>query len=69
MAQGVALLGGVVLLEYLWPCWNRCTTVGMVFKIFILAAWKPVFYLPLEQDVEFSAPPTHACLDAAMLLP
>jgi hypothetical protein len=50
-AQGVALLGGVALL------WGKCVTVGVGFKTFILAPWKPVFCLPLDQDVELSAPP------------
>jgi hypothetical protein len=26
-----------------WHCWSRCVTVGVGFKTFILAAWKPVF--------------------------
>jgi hypothetical protein len=34
---------GVVLLEGVGPCWNRCVTVGVGFKTFILAAWKAVF--------------------------
>ena len=25
--QGVALLGGVALLEWVWPCWSRCSIV------------------------------------------
>jgi hypothetical protein len=50
LAQGAALLGGVVL-------WNRCVTVGVGFNTLVLAAWKPVFCLPLEQDIEFLAPP------------
>ena len=28
LAQGVAPLGGVALLEKLWPCWKRCGLVG-----------------------------------------
>jgi hypothetical protein len=43
LAQGVALFGDVALLEWVWPCWSRCVTVGVGFKTFILAAWKPVF--------------------------
>jgi hypothetical protein len=43
-AQGVALLGGVALLEWMWPCWSRCVTVGVSFKTLILAAWKLVFH-------------------------
>jgi hypothetical protein len=34
-AQGVALLG-VALLEWVWPCWSRCVTVGVDFKTLIL---------------------------------
>lgn len=26
--QGVALLEGWVLLEWVWPCWSRCVTGG-----------------------------------------
>ena len=35
-AQGVSLLQGVVLLDRMWPCWNRCITVSVGFKILIL---------------------------------
>ena len=28
LAQGVALLGGMALLEEVWPCWIRCVTVS-----------------------------------------
>jgi hypothetical protein len=30
------------LLGWVWPCWSRCVTVGVGFKILILAAWKSV---------------------------
>jgi hypothetical protein len=43
LAQGVALLRGVALLEYLWPCLSRCVTVGMCFNTLVLTAWKLVF--------------------------
>ena len=43
LAQGVALLGGVAFLEYVWPCWSRCVTVEVDFKTLALAVWKPVF--------------------------
>ena len=47
LAQGVALIGiGVALL-------SRYVTVGVGFKTLILADWKPVFCLPLDEDVEF----------------
>ena len=46
---GVALEGevwpcweGVALLEKVWPCLTRHVTVGVGFKILILAAWKSV---------------------------
>ena len=58
--------------EHAWPrgwhCEEVCVTVGMGFKTLILAAWKSVFsWLPLEQDVELSAPSEHACLNSALL--
>jgi hypothetical protein len=47
---------GVALMEWVWPWWSKCAlggvvvtlvenfvTVGMGFKIPLLAAWKPVF--------------------------
>ena len=56
LAQGVALLGGVTLLEWVWscgegvalmewawPCWSRCVTVGMGLETLLLAAWMTVF--------------------------
>ena len=27
--QGVALLGGVTLLEWVWPCWSGCDLAGV----------------------------------------
>jgi hypothetical protein len=42
---------GVALLEEVCHC-------GCGLKILVLAAWKPVFScLPLDEDVELSAPP------------
>jgi hypothetical protein len=43
LAQGMALLEGVALLEWVWPCWSRCVTVVVGYKTLILASWKPVF--------------------------
>jgi hypothetical protein len=40
-----------------WPCWSRCVTVGVGFKTLVIAVQKPVFCLPLDEDVEFSVPP------------
>ena len=37
--------------------YSRCAIVGVGFTTLILTAWKPVFCLPLEQDVELSGPP------------
>jgi hypothetical protein len=57
VGPGVALLGSVALLEKEWPCLRKCVTVVVDFKTLILAPWKPVLScLPLEEDVEFSAP-------------
>ena len=58
LAQGVALLGGVALLELVCHCGRGLYTLT-------LTAWKQ---LPLEQEVELSQLlQCHACLDAAML--
>jgi hypothetical protein len=63
LVQGVALLGGVALLEWMWPCWSSCVTVGIGFKTLILAAWKPVFsYQPSDEDVELAASPAPCLL-------
>ena len=71
VSHGVTLLGGVTLLEQVWPCWKNCLSVGVGFETLLLAKWEPV-WLPLDEDVELSAPPApclhghcHAsCLDA-----
>ena len=56
LAKGVALLAGVTLLEWVWPCWRKCVTVGVGFATLFLAVWKTaVFCSPLEQDVDFSS--------------
>ena len=31
--RGVALLGGVALLEEVWPCWRKCVTVEVGFEV------------------------------------
>jgi hypothetical protein len=28
LSQGKALLGGVALLEWVWPCWRKCIKCG-----------------------------------------
>jgi hypothetical protein len=39
-----------------WPCWSDVLLWAWAFLV--LATWKPVFScLPLDEDVEFSAPP------------
>jgi len=70
LPQGVALFGGVALLEWMWPCWSKCVTVGVGFKTLLLAAWKSVFHQqPSDEAVEAQLLLHHACLEAAMLLP
>ena len=50
---GVALLGGVALLQLLWHCWGNCISVH--------------FLLPSDQDVELSAFFHYkVCLNAAL---
>jgi hypothetical protein len=67
----VALLGGVALLQWVWPCCSGCGLVavgvalleevchcGVGFETLLLARWVLVLScLPLEQDVELLAPP------------
>ena len=51
---------GVALLKWAWPCWRKYVTVGMGFEtlLLLLATWKTVCsWLPLDEDVELSAPP------------
>jgi hypothetical protein len=38
LAQGMALFGGVALMEWVWPYCSRCVTVGIGFKTLLLAA-------------------------------
>jgi hypothetical protein len=38
LGPGNALLEGMVLLEYVWPCWSRCIIVSVGFKTLLLAA-------------------------------
>jgi hypothetical protein len=32
LGRGLALLGGVTLLEWVWLCWGKCVTVGVGFE-------------------------------------
>ena len=43
LAQGVALFGGVALLELMWPCWSGSVTLGVSFNTIVLTSWKAVF--------------------------
>ena len=70
LAQGMALLGGVALLEKVWPFWKNNVIVGMGFWPLPLAAWMLVFSsLPSEQEWNSQLLQPHDCLDGAMLLP
>jgi hypothetical protein len=64
-AWEVALLRGVALMEWVWPCWRKCVTVGVGFVILCPSSIQPgriLLLLPLELLQH------HVCLDAAMLL-
>ena len=53
LAQGKALLGGMALWQWVWPCWRKCAIVAMGFKTLILDTRKTVFScLPSEQGVK-----------------
>jgi hypothetical protein len=41
LAQGLALLGGVALLENVWSCWGNCVTVGVGNETLLLTTWQP----------------------------
>jgi hypothetical protein len=58
------MLGPVlgVALEWVWPCWRKCITVGMGFETLLLTAWEAVIYNSQLLLLH------HACLDTAMLL-
>ena len=66
--QGVALLGGVALLEWVWPCWRKCVTVGAGFEVSYAQAMSTSMahslLLPADHDVELWAPPAVPCLPA-----
>jgi hypothetical protein len=57
LTQQVALLGCVTLLVYMWPYWRKHVIVEVGFETFLLASWKSIFQLPLEQEAELSATP------------
>ena len=68
--QGVALLGGVALLEWVWPCWKKCVTVWVGFEVFCAQALPSlVFQSPsrcLQKTVSWSKciTPSTPCLPA-----
>lgn len=40
LAQRVAILRGMALLELVWPCWRKCVPVGLGFETFLQDSWK-----------------------------
>ena len=60
-SQGMALLGGVALLEWVWPCWRKCVTVEVGFEVSYAQAMPSVTHslllLPADQDTELLAFP------------
>ena len=58
--QGMALLEGVALLEYVWPYWRKCITVEAGFEVSYAQATPSVaqslLLLLMNQDVELSNP-------------
>ena len=61
-AKGVALLGGVALLEEVWPCCRNCgLAVGQPLR-----SQLKLFVLPAHSDVELSAPATAPYLPACL---
>ena len=69
---GVALLGGMALLEWVWPCWRKCITLEVGFEGSYTQAMLSVnivhFLLSLDQDGELSAPSLVQCLSVCHLL-
>ena len=66
----VALLGGMSLLEYVWPCGKKFVTVGLGFEVLCSSSaqyrrepapvclWKTVSsWLPLDPDIELLVSP------------
>jgi hypothetical protein len=43
LGPGSGTIGRCGLVEWVWPCWGKCATVGVVFETFLLASWKLVF--------------------------
>ena len=54
----MALLGGVALLEEVWPYWRKCVTVGAGFGVSYaqdLPSVEHSLFLAADQDTELSA--------------
>ena len=67
-SQAVAQLEGMALLEWAWPNCRKCVTVWVGFDISSRLKPHPVhFFLPLDQDVEFSSPAHYVCLHDIMI--
>jgi hypothetical protein len=68
--QGVTLLGCVSLLEYVWPCWRNCFTVGVGFEVFCSSSIQcgrdpppaGCFWLSGDKDLELSVSSPAPCL-------
>ena len=53
---------GVALLEWVWPYWRKCFTVGVGFETLLIAAWSQS-----SSSLQMKLSLHHACLDTAML--
>ena len=54
LPKGIALLGGMALLEYIWPSWRKYVTVGVGFEVSYAQATSSEtmhLLLPPDQDV------------------
>ena len=60
--QGVALLGSMILSEWVWPYWRKCVTVGAGFDVSYSQAQPSVnsslLQLASDENVKILAPPT-----------
>jgi hypothetical protein len=53
----------LALLEWMWPCWRKCVTVGVGLEALLLDTWEILCsWLPLEQDVELTGLSPASCL-------
>jgi hypothetical protein len=70
---GVALFGGMILLEWVWPCWRKCVmregSVEVSYAQTLHSMEHSPLLLPSDQYVDLSADsPAPYLLHAAMLL-